>query len=183
MQSLKTYNGPRCSFLIELVIVGMVLFQQQYQGLCPAMGFSFWLSSINFGADSLSNAEQLISPDHHFSYLKGFAVFYKSVFLLCSKALIVMSPNILVTVTDSFQLCLHPETAFAQSTGSPYPLPILLVSSSYGHSFVSEHELWRLCPGQSHPHSPLMTLSPRRPVAWYSSNSRPQSCLPYQRWP
>ena len=97
------------------------------------MGFSFQLPNVNFEASGLSDAEQLISPDHHFSHLKGVAVFHKSIFLLCSNAFMVVSPHILVTVTDPFQLSLHPETAFAQLTGSPYPLSVLLVGSSYRH--------------------------------------------------
>ena len=37
------------------------------------MGFGLWVSGVNFGACGLGNAEQLVSPDHHFSHLKGVA--------------------------------------------------------------------------------------------------------------
>ena len=40
--------------------------------------------------------EALVSPDHHFLHLKGVAVFCKSTIPLCSNALKVMSPHILV---------------------------------------------------------------------------------------
>ena len=83
------------------------------------MGFGPWLSSVNFGTSGLSHAEQLAGPDHHFLHLKGVVVFHKSMFLLCSYNFMVISPHILETVIDSFQLSLGPETAFAQSTGSP----------------------------------------------------------------
>ena len=111
----------------------MVLFQWQYHRLCPAMAFRLLLSSVNFGASGLSDAEQLVSPDCHFSHLKGVAVFCKSAFPLCSNAFMVMSPHVLAIFTDPFQLSLCPETAFAQSTGSPYPLPVPLAGSLYGH--------------------------------------------------
>ena len=78
-------------------------------------------------------AGQLANPDCHFSHLKGIVVFCKSTFLLYANTSMVMSAHVLVTVIDSFQLSLCPETAFSQSTRSPYPLPILLASSSYGH--------------------------------------------------
>ena len=42
----------------------MVLFQQQYQSLCLAMGFGLWLSGVNFRTSSLSDAEQLVN--HNF---------------------------------------------------------------------------------------------------------------------
>ena len=113
VQSLKAYHGPSCSFLLESVIVGMVLFQWKYQILCHAIGFSFQLSSVNFGASSLGNKEQLVSPGCHFLHVKGVAVFCKSACLLCSNAFMAVSPHVLVTVNDSFQLSLHPETAIA----------------------------------------------------------------------
>ena len=114
MQFLKAYHSPNHSLFIELVIVGMVLFQQQYQSLCPAIGFSFWVSGVNFGASGLSDAEKLVSPDSHILYLKGVVVFCKSMIPLCSNAFMVMSPHILLTVNDPFQLSLSPETAFCR---------------------------------------------------------------------
>ena len=45
----------------------------------------------------------------------------------------VMLPYSLVAVANPFQLSLSPEAAFAQLTGSLYPLPGLLPGSSYGH--------------------------------------------------
>ena len=70
VQSLRAYHGPSCSLLIKQIILGMVLFQWRYQSLCPAMGFSIQLSSVNFGVSGLSNAKQLVSPDCHFCILK-----------------------------------------------------------------------------------------------------------------
>ena len=55
------------------------------------------------------------------------------VYFLCSFTFMFMSPRALVTLTDPFLLSLHPETAFAQSAGSPYPLLVPLVSHLYGH--------------------------------------------------
>ena len=150
------------------------------------MGFGLQLSSVNFGTSRLSNVEQLAGLDHHFSHLKGVAVFCNSMFLLCSDTFMVMSSHILVTVIDSFQLSLHPETAFVQSTGSPDPLLILLVSSFYRHLVCvlsTRCSLQRLCLGQSHPHLPWMPLCPRRTDPQYSSNSWPQSHLLDQQWP
>ena len=106
----------------------MVFFQQHGQSLCPAMGFSLWVSSVNFGTSGLYNVEQLVIPDFHFLHLKGVVVFCKSTMPLCSNALIVVSPHVLATVTDSFQLSLSPEAAFSQFT-----LLELLVGSLYGH--------------------------------------------------
>ena len=97
------------------------------------MGFGLQLSSVDFCASGLSNAKQLVSPDYHFLHLKGVVVFHKSAILLCSNTLVVMFAHVLATVADPFQLSLHPETAFTQSTGSPYPLQVLLVGSSYRH--------------------------------------------------
>ena len=111
----------------------MLLFQQQYQSLHPATGLQ--LSSVNFGASGLSSGEHLVSHYCNFSHLKGVAVLCKTTILLCSNALMVMSPHVLATVADPFQLSLCPEIAFAQSTGSLYPLPELLVGSSYGNLF------------------------------------------------
>ena len=68
-----------------------------------------------------------------FLHFKGVAVFHKSIFLLCSNTFMVVSPQILVILTDPFQLSLHPETAIAQSAESPYPLMVPLVGSSDGH--------------------------------------------------
>ena len=45
----------------------------------------------------------------------------------------VMSPHGLVAVDNSFQLSLSPEAAFAEHTGSSYPLLVLLLGSLYGH--------------------------------------------------
>ena len=77
------------------------------------MGFGLHISGVNFGASGLGNAEKLVSPDHHFLHLKGVVVFHKSTILLFSNALMGMSPHILVTVTDPFQLSLSSEAAFA----------------------------------------------------------------------
>ena len=67
-------------------------------------------------------------------------------------------------LADFFQLSLHTETAFTQSTGSPVPSSgILLVRLVlYGHLicvWACRHSLWRLCPCQSHSHSPLVSQS------------------------
>ena len=58
---------------------------------------------------------------------------WRSVFQLCSNALMVVSPHALATLTDPFLLNLWPKTAFAQSAGSPYPLLVPFVSHLYGH--------------------------------------------------
>ena len=97
------------------------------------MGFGLWPSGVHFGFSGLSNEEQLVSPDNHFLHLKGVVVFHQSTFLLCSKTFMVMSPHFLVILTNPFQLSLHPETAFAQSIGSPYPLLVPLAGSLYWH--------------------------------------------------
>ena len=55
----------------------------------------------------------------------------------------VISPHGLVAFADPFQLSLGPETSFAEPTGSLYPLPVLLLGSSYGH-FVSEQVMQSL---------------------------------------
>ena len=133
MQPLKIYHGPSHSLFIETVILDMLLFQQQYQSLHPAIGFGIQVSGVNFGVGCHCNAEQLVSPDHHPAYLKGVAVFHKSAIPLCLNTLMVMSPHILVAVADPFQLILSPDAAFAEPTGSRYHLLVLLLGSSYGH--------------------------------------------------
>ena len=47
----------------------------------------------------------------------------------------VVSPPIPVTVADPFQLSLHSETAFVQSTGSPY-CPLVLLAGSLNGWFI-----------------------------------------------
>ena len=76
------------------------------------MRFSLWLSGVSFGTHGLSDAEQLISPDHHFLYLKGIAAFHKSMLPLWSNTSMVMSPHVLATVVDSLQLSFIPDGAF-----------------------------------------------------------------------
>ena len=141
----------------------MALFQRQHQGPCPAVSLSLWLSGVNFRTSGLSNSEQLVSSDCHFTHFKGVAVFHKSTFLLCSNTFMVMSPHILAILTDPFQLSLHPETAFAQSTGSPYPLAGTSFRPVHGwtlHPCLSMRcSLQRLCLCQSHLHSPLVSQS------------------------
>ena len=96
-----------------------------------------------------------------FLHLKGVVVFCQSTFLLCSNTFMVMSPHFLVILTDPFQLSLHQETAFAQFTGSPYPLLVPLAGSLYGH-FIC---VWACstasggCVPMSHPYSPLVSQS------------------------
>ena len=51
-----------------------------------------------------------------------------------------MSPHVLVTVTHPFQLSLSPETAFAQSAGSPNLFWYLLWVDCMDTLSVSEHE-------------------------------------------
>ena len=77
------------------------------------MDFGLQIPGVNFGTSGLGNAEQLVSPDHHFLHLKGVVVFHKSAFLLCSNAFMVMSLHILPTVTNPFQFSLNPEASFA----------------------------------------------------------------------
>ena len=60
---------------------------------------------------------------------------------LCFNALMVMSTHILATVNDPFQLSLHPESSFAQSTGSQYPFLVFLWADHTDTSFVSEHKM------------------------------------------
>ena len=111
----------------------MVLFQWQYQHFCPALGFSLHVSVVNFGVDGLSNAEQLVSPDHHLVHLKGVVDFHKSTIPLLFDELMVVSPHGLAAVTDPFQLSLRPEPALAETRGSLYPLLALLPGGSYGN--------------------------------------------------
>ena len=75
-------------------------------------------SGVDFRAGGLSNVEQLVSSDCHFLHFKGVAIFCKSAFLLCSNTFMAMIPHFLATLTDPFQLSLHPETAFAQPMGN-----------------------------------------------------------------
>ena len=171
----RAYHGPSCSFLIESVTVGMALFQWQYQSLHPAMGFSLWLSSVNFGASGLTMQSSWSVLTCHFLHLKRVAVLHKSTIPLCSNTLMVMSPHFLVTVTDPFQLSLQEAHT---------PLPVLLPGSLYRHLLY----VWTWdtvsgsCVHVSHPHSPLMTLSLKRPDPWYSSSFLLQSCLPDWQW-
>ena len=71
------------------------------------MGFSLQFPGVNFRVGGLSNAEQLVSPDHHLAHCKGVAVF------LCSNDLMVMSPHGLAAVTNILELSLRPEAALA----------------------------------------------------------------------
>ena len=80
---------------------------------------SLWCNLVVSGH---CNAEQLVSPDHHIVHFKGVAVFHKSVSPLCLNALMVVSPHGLMAVSLPFQLSLSPEAAFAEPTGSFYPL-------------------------------------------------------------
>ena len=52
---------------------------------------------------------------------------------LHSDDLTVMFPLGLVTVADPFELSLRSEAALVQATVSSYPLPVLLLGSSYGY--------------------------------------------------
>ena len=45
----------------------------------------------------------------------------------------VMSPHGLAAFADPFQLSLSSEAAFAEPTGSLYPLLVLLLGGSYSH--------------------------------------------------
>ena len=132
MQPLKAYRGPSHPLFIETVVVGVVLFQQQYQSLYLAMGFGLRVSGVNLGVGGHGNADQLVSPDCHSTHLKGVVVFCKSIILYCLNALMVMSPHGLVAVADPFKLSLSLEAALADPTGSSYPLLVLLLGSSYG---------------------------------------------------
>ena len=87
MQLLKTYHGPSCFLFTETVIVSVVLFQHQYQSLCPAMGLGLQVSGVNLGVSGQCNVQQLVSPDHHVIHLKGVVVFCKSTIQLCLNAL------------------------------------------------------------------------------------------------
>ena len=126
-------KGLPHTFHIKLLVMGMILFQWQHQSPCPAVSLSLWLSGVKFRTSGLSNEEQFVSSVHHFSNFKGVAIFCKSAFPLCSNTFMVMSQHVLVILTDHFQLSLCPETVFAQSTGSPYPLLVPLVGSLDGH--------------------------------------------------
>ena len=133
MQPLKTYHGPSCSLFIEMVIVGMVLVQQQYQSIHPAMGLCLQVSGVNIGVRGHCNTEQLVSPDHHSTHLRRVVVFHKSMVPLCLNAVMVVSPHCLVAFANPFQLNLSPETAFGEPTGNSYSILVLLPGSSYGH--------------------------------------------------
>ena len=132
MQPLKTYHGPSHSLFIEIVIVGMALFQQQYQSLCPAMGFSLWVSGVNLGACDHCNVDQLVNPDHHPAHFKGVVVFWKSAIPLCLNVHMVV-PTWPASCCYPFHLSLRPEAAFAEPTGSSHPFPGLLLGGAYGH--------------------------------------------------
>ena len=133
VQSLKAYNDPSCSFLIESVIVGVILFQWQYLSLCPAMGFDLCLSSVNFGASGLSNGGPLVSPDCHFPHLKGFC----SLLQECISALFQHFHSYVPIHPGNCQWSFSAEPPSRDCLCSvyrkPYPLPALLVSSSYKH--------------------------------------------------
>ena len=133
MQPLKTYHSPSHSLFIEMVIVGMVLFQQQYQSLCLAVGFDLQVSGVNMGVSGHCSAEQLVSPDCHPKHVKGVVVFCKSTIPLCLNALMGMSPHGLAAFADPFQLSLSPKNVFAEPKGNSCPLPVLLLHSLYGH--------------------------------------------------
>ena len=89
MQPLKTYHGFSHSLFVETVIVGMVLFQQQYQNLHPAKGFGLSVSGVNLRISVHCNAEQFVSPDCHLTHLKRVAVFHKSTISLLLNTLVV----------------------------------------------------------------------------------------------
>ena len=71
-------------------------------------------------------------------HLKGVAVFHKSTILLHLNALMVVSLCGLGAFVNPFQLSLSPETAFAESTGSLYPLLVCLLDVCMVTLSVSE---------------------------------------------
>ena len=134
------------------------------------MGFGLQLSSVNFGASGFSNdAEQLVSPDHHFLHiLKELQSSSKSMWSHSVLTLfMVISLHVLVNVTDPFQL--KPPSRDYLCLVYRKPIPSSTTSCgvvTYGppHLCMSiRHSLQRVCPCQSHPYSPLTTLSLRRP--------------------
>ena len=130
MQLLKTYHGPSHSPFIEMVIVGLVLFQWQYQSLYPAMDFGLWVSGINLGVSGHCNVEQLVSPDPHPRHLKGAAVFPKTTIPLCLNTLMIMFPHCLVVFVNPFQLSLVQN------------LPLLSLQEA---GTLSQYFLWAVC--------------------------------------
>ena len=149
------------------------------------MGFSLQVSGVNLALSGHCNADQLVSPDHYPTDLKGVAVFCKSTIPLCLNALMVMSPHGLVAVANPFQLSLSPEAAFVEPTGILYPLLELLLGSSYDHfvCVVASDAIPRSCVYISQPCLPWMSLSQMRPDHWYSLNFLPQYCHQDQQWP
>ena len=174
----KAYHGPSHSLFIEVVIVGVVLFQQQYRGLYLDMGFGLWVSGVNLGVSGHSNAEQLVSPDLYPVHLKGVAVFNKSSILLCLNALMVMSPHGLVAVVDHFQsrgfLCWAYRKPIPSSRQFVWSLHLCLSTWC---------SLQRLCPYQSQPLSPFMSLNQMRPDLLYSLSFQLQYHHQDQWWP
>ena len=161
MQPLKTYHGPSHSLFIETVIVGVVLFQWQYQSLFPAICFGFRVSSVNLGVSGCCNVEQLNSPDHHPMHLKGVVVFCKSEIPHHLNTVMVVSPTWPGSCCQSFSveppvqrlpmLSLQEASSFYSDTSFKQFVPSLHLCLSMW--------LQRLCPHQNWPHSPLMSLS------------------------
>ena len=172
-------------FSWKWIMVSMVLFQWQYQSLCPAMDLDLWVSGINLGVHGCCNAEQLVSPDHHPMHLKGVVVFCKSTVLLHLNTLMVVSPHGLATYADPFQLSLSPEAAFAELTGSLYPLPVLLLGSSYIHFICvwATDAVPRNCVHIGVNHILPRWVSQIRTDHWYSSNFLLQYCHQDHQWP
>ena len=75
-----------------------------------------------------------------------------------------------MTVSNSFQLNLHPVTALTQLTGCPYSFSVPLLSSPYRHLLCvwTGEAVSRGCVSQSQPCFPLTSLSLKMSNLWYS---------------
>ena len=170
---------------IELVIVGVILIQWQYQSLCPATGFGLWLSSVNFELVVLAMWSNWSVLTIIFTSQRScsFPQEQDPTLFKCSYGHVPTNPG---DCYWSFSV----QPPYRDCLCSVYRKPVLSSCNSC-RQFVWKPWLClnmrcsvlRLCPCRSHPYSTLMTLSLRTPDCQHSLSFHPQSCLPDWWWP
>ena len=121
MKTLQAHHGVGCTFLIQLVIVSMELFEQPYQSLFPSIHVGLMLLGVDVShVGGHLDLKQLVSADHHLSHFKGAGVPIQSRIPLYFDGLIVTPPHGVVIVSDLFQLCVPPDALLTGTTQGPH---------------------------------------------------------------